>query len=59
MIKSEITGVVSAGALCLAIFSSSGCSKSEAKTSAPPPFPVNTQTVSLTAVPQWTNMWQQ
>jgi multidrug efflux pump subunit AcrA (membrane-fusion protein) len=52
MIKSEITAVVSAGALCLAIFSSSGCGKTEAKTSAPPPLPVNTQTVTLTAVPR-------
>ena len=53
MIKSEkLTAAVSVGALCLSIFASSGCGKTEAKTTAPPPLPVNTQTVTLTDVPR-------
>ena len=53
MIKSEkLTAAVSVGALCLSIFASSGCGKTEAKATAPPPLPVNTQTMNLTDVPR-------
>src|ERR1700720_1986829 len=53
MIKSEkLTAGVSVGLLCLAIFASSGCSNTEAKTPAPQPLSVNTQTVTLTPVPR-------
>src|SRR3984893_4456202 len=53
MTKSEkFTAAVSIGLLCLAIFASSGCGKTEAKTPAPQPLPVNTQTVNLTPVPR-------
>jgi RND family efflux transporter MFP subunit len=53
MIKSEkLTAAVSVGLLCLAIFASSGCSSTEAKTPAPQPLSVNTQTVTLTPVPR-------
>jgi RND family efflux transporter MFP subunit len=53
MIKSEkLTAAVSVGLLCLAIFASSGCSRTEAKTPAPQALSVNTQTVTLTPVPR-------
>jgi RND family efflux transporter MFP subunit len=53
MIKSEtLTAAVSVGLLCLAIFASSGCSTTEAKTPAAQPLSVNTQTVTLTPVPR-------
>src|ERR1700681_538883 len=53
MIRSEkLTAAVSVGFLCLAIFASSGCSTTEAKTPAPQPLSVNTHTVTLTPVPR-------
>jgi RND family efflux transporter MFP subunit len=53
MIKLEkLTAAVFIGLLCIAISASSGCSRTEAKTPAPQPLSVNTQTVTLTSVPR-------
>jgi RND family efflux transporter MFP subunit len=44
--------IVFIGLLGLVVLTSSGCGKTEVKAAAPPPLPVNTQTVSLAPVPR-------
>jgi RND family efflux transporter MFP subunit len=46
------TVILFVGLLALVAVTSSGCGKTEAKEPAPPPLPVNTQTVNLTPVPR-------
>jgi RND family efflux transporter MFP subunit len=53
MIKLRKFGlIISIGLLGLVILTTSGCGKTEVRASAPPPPPVNTQTVSLAPVPR-------
>ena len=53
MVKlSKVSGIVLIGLLAVVVLTSSGCGKTEVKAAAPPPLPVNTQTVSLAPVPR-------